>query len=315
MEHTTAPLVTIAIPTYNRASGYLRNAIECALKQTYPNIELVISDNCSSDNTEEIVTGYADPRIRYFRQDVNIGANNNFNFCVEKAKGSYFLLFHDDDAIDADFMEACMRSVGCRTDVGLIRTGVRIIDGEGNIRSEHRNLVTGSTIEDLFLDWFTGKTPLFLCNSLFNTARLKEIGGFRSRTNLYQDVVAEFQLAARYGRVDVSEVKASFRRHTDNMGSAAKVNDWCEDSLFLLNVMCDLAPNDAGLLRSRGMRYFSIQNYDRAARIQSPMRRFYSYAIVYKKFAYSYSPFHFFLTRNVLYYALQFFKRRIIKGK
>ena len=99
MEHSTYPLVTIAIPTYNRANGYLKNAIECALKQTYRNIEVVISDNCSSDNTEEVVKGYTDPRIRYFRQSANIGANNNFNFCLEKAQGSYFLLFHDDDSI------------------------------------------------------------------------------------------------------------------------------------------------------------------------------------------------------------------------
>ena len=298
MEHVKYPLVTIAIPTYNRANGYLRNAIECALKQTYRNIEVIISDNCSSDNTEEIVKSYADPRIRYFRQSANIGANNNFNFCVEQAHGAYFLLFHDDDSIDADFIEICMKSAGYRTDIGLIRTGSREIDGEGNIKSECRNQTGHMSIEDLFFNWFSGKTPLYLCNSLFNTAGLREIGGFRSKTNLYQDVVAEFRLAAKYGRLDVPDVKASFRRHLSNIGSAAKVIDWCEDSLYLLDVMCDLASEKKNLIRRQGLVYFCKKNYRLTSAITSPRRRYVTYARVYRKFGFRYSPIRFIISRR-----------------
>lgn len=89
----TYPLVTIGIPTYNRADGYLKGAIQSALDQTYPNLEIFISDNCSSDNTGLLVKSFADPRIRYHRHDVNIGGNNNFNYCVEKARGSIFYFF------------------------------------------------------------------------------------------------------------------------------------------------------------------------------------------------------------------------------
>ncbi len=62
------PLVTIAIPTYNRADGYLKQALQSAVNQTYKNIEIVVSDNCSPDNTEAVVRSYTDPRIRYFQQ-------------------------------------------------------------------------------------------------------------------------------------------------------------------------------------------------------------------------------------------------------
>jgi glycosyltransferase involved in cell wall biosynthesis len=298
MNHTTYPLVTIAIPTYNRAKAYLRNAIECALGQTYENIEVVISDNCSSDNTEEIVRGYADPRIRYFRQSANIGANNNFNYCLEKAEGDYFLLFHDDDSIDADFIETCMKTAAYRTDIGIIRTGSRVIDGEGRIKSECQNQAGGAPIEDAFLGWFSGRTPIYLCNTLFNTAGLKEIGGFKSRTSLYQDVVAEFRLEARYGRLDVPEVKASFRRHSDNMGSAARVSDWCEDSLYLLDIMCDLAPSRKELIREKGRVYFCRKNYRLASSIRPLMKRFATYLMVYRRFGYQYSPVHFILSRR-----------------
>ena len=58
------PLVTIAIPTYNRADGYLKEAIQSALDQTYPNLEIIVSDNCSIDDTESIVKCLSEPDIR-----------------------------------------------------------------------------------------------------------------------------------------------------------------------------------------------------------------------------------------------------------
>ena len=298
MVDNTFPLVTIAIPTYNRANCFLKHAIECALKQTYQNVEIVISDNCSSDNTGDIVKSYGNPRVRYFRHKVNIGANNNFNFCLEKARGAYFLLFHDDDSIDADFIEVCMKSAGYRTDIGIIRTGTRVIDGKGRIKSECQNLVSNASIEGLFFDWFAAKTPIYLCNTLFNTTGLREIGGFKSEKNLYQDVVAEFKLAARYGRLDIPDVKASFRRHLDNRGSSAKVNDWCEDSLHLLNVMCDLAPSERDVILKKGMVYFCKKNYRLASAINSPLKRFNTYLTIYRKFDYQYSPIHFIFSRR-----------------
>jgi glycosyltransferase involved in cell wall biosynthesis len=82
------PLVTIGIPTYNRAGGYLRECIEGAINQTYLNFEFIISDNCSVDGTTTLASSIADSRIRYFRHPKNIGANNNFNYCLEQAKGA-----------------------------------------------------------------------------------------------------------------------------------------------------------------------------------------------------------------------------------
>ena len=298
MDTKTLPLVTIAIPTYNRAEGYLRHAIECALAQTYRNLEIVISDNCSSDNTRELVNGYVDPRIRYYRHKVNIGANNNFNFCLEKAEGDYFLLLHDDDAIDPDFTDICMRSAQYRTDIGVIRTGARVIDGSGETISECRNQAAGALLGDVFLCWFSSKTPIYLCNTLFNSAGLREAGGFHSRTNLYQDVVAGFRVAAGHGRIDVPDVKASFRRHLCNRGAAADVIDWCEDSLYLLEVMCDLAPSNKDLIRQRGMVYFCRKNYRLTASLRSPLARIAAYLMVYRKFEYSYSPLRFIFSRR-----------------
>ena len=75
-------LVTIAIPTYNRADNYLKQALSSALVQTYRNIEIIVSDNCSTDNTESVVKNFKDSRIRYFKQKKNIGPYKNFNFLL-----------------------------------------------------------------------------------------------------------------------------------------------------------------------------------------------------------------------------------------
>lgn len=285
-----SPLVTIAIPTYNRAGTYLSECLVSASVQTYRNLEIIVSDNCSSDQTPAYVAGFKDARIRYFRHERNIGANNNFNFCLSKATGEYFLLLQDDDMIDPDFIETCIKEVGGGKEFGIIRTGTRIIDGTGRVFSEMHNLVGGLPTEEFFLGWFTGKTSHYLCSTLFNTSRLREIGGFGSKHNLFQDVLAEVVLAAKYGRADVAPSKASFRKHKGEMTFAVAVSAWCEDSLLLLSKICDLSMARRDEIRRQGMRFFSKLNYSRAMAVRSPMNRLKAYMTVYRKFGYRHLP-------------------------
>lgn len=290
MIDSTYPLVTIGIPTYNRAGGYLKQALESAVNQTYPNIEIIVSDNCSPDHTESLVKSFPDPRIRYFKHAQNIGAANNFNFCLEQAKGAYFLLLHDDDLIDEDFVEICIKSANCATDFGVIRTGVREIDAEGNVTHVAPNMVGGLSTEDFFRAWFNYKTSWYLCCTLYNTKELREIGGFQSEKQLLQDGMATAQLAAKFGRVDVQDVKASFRIHGTELTFAARVSDWADDFLTLLGLMCDLVTKDKALVRAEGMRFFSKLSYKHARAVKSPLKRWMAYLIVFKKFNYKYLP-------------------------
>jgi glycosyltransferase involved in cell wall biosynthesis len=289
MTEDTRPLVSIGIPTYNRASSYLKHTLRSAVNQTYKNIEIIVSDNCSPDNPESVVKEFNDPRIRYYRQEKNIGAINNFNFCLEQSRGKYFLLLLDDDLIDEDFVSTCMDAVKCCDEPGLILTGARQIDSEGNVLSATHNTMSGYSTADFVLSWFDNKVPLYLCSTLFHTERLKQLGGLHSKTGLYEDVVAQVRLATKYGRVDVFDVKASFRRHDSNMGIVSHWYEWCEDSLYLLDIMCEAVPEQAARIRERGMSYFCLRNYRYAAGIKSPLKRFLAYLTVYRTFNYSYS--------------------------
>jgi glycosyltransferase involved in cell wall biosynthesis len=103
------PLVSVGIPTYNRASTLVKS-IESVLTQTYKNIEIIISDNASTDETKSICEKFCnlDQRIIYIRQKTNLGAANNFNVVLETAKGEYFMWLGDDDWISQDYIYECM---------------------------------------------------------------------------------------------------------------------------------------------------------------------------------------------------------------
>jgi glycosyltransferase involved in cell wall biosynthesis len=300
-------LVTIGIPTYNRADSFLKEALESALRQTYSDLEIIVADNCSTDHTEELVKGYNDDRIRYIRHEKPLKPYENFNFCAYEAKGEYFLLLHDDDVIDPDFVETCMHAANNRKDYGFIRTGMRRIDAHGEKINERQNLASGLSTKEFFQGWFEGgTTPMHLCCTLFNTKGLQEVGGFISKTNLFLDVVPEVKLAAKYGRLDIKSVKASFRKHSTNLAKTGQIKDWCEDSLYLFKIMSDLVGNHDKSFEKSGMHFFAGHCYRYARTINSPWERIAAYGIIYKSFDYSAS---FFMQKLVLKPVSSFVKR------
>jgi glycosyltransferase involved in cell wall biosynthesis len=255
------PLVTIGIPSFNRASGYLRVAIESALAQSYANIEVIVSDNCSADHTQDVVQSFDDPRLSYFCQEKNIGQLNNTNFIVQKARGDYLLIYHDDDMIDPDFIETCMDACDFRRDLGLIFTGSRVIDGSGSVlRSKEAPVLSGTT-EDLILTWYRRRLQMFLCCCLFGSKPLREAGGFGAQYDHFHDVAAEFLCAANSGYVSVPTVKASFREHNGSQTSASSQERWCRSSLALLALACGLAARKQDEVRRIGSRTSALRNY------------------------------------------------------
>ncbi|KKH47430.1 glycosyltransferase family 2 protein [Methanosarcina sp. 1.H.A.2.2] len=104
------PLVSVGIPCYNRPEG-LRRTLECITGQTYRNLEIIVSDNCSPDpEVERIGREFAskDSRIEYYRQDVNRGPTYNFQFVLEKATGEYFMWAADDDECKSTYVKECI---------------------------------------------------------------------------------------------------------------------------------------------------------------------------------------------------------------
>ena len=104
------PIISIGMPVYN-GSIFIREALDLLLAQTYRDFELIISDNASTDETEDICREYAmkDARIRYIRQDQNLGAVANFKFVLNQAVGKYFMWAAADDRWAPSFVEKLLQ--------------------------------------------------------------------------------------------------------------------------------------------------------------------------------------------------------------
>lgn len=127
-----SPLVSICIPTYNRAKK-IERAVKSAQNSTYPNIEIIISDNASTDCTEQICETLKsqDSRISYHRQRLNIGASKNFEFVRSAASGKYFMWLSDDDYIDRSYVYACVGLLERNCDLVLASGKVLFVTDDG----------------------------------------------------------------------------------------------------------------------------------------------------------------------------------------
>ena len=114
--------VSIVIPTYNR-SQFLSNAIESALKQDYKNIEIIINDDCSTDDTTLIVSKYlSDKRVKYFKNYKNFGAVKNFRTAaLGRATGDWICVISDDDYIqNSDAISLAVQKIKKDKDINFI---------------------------------------------------------------------------------------------------------------------------------------------------------------------------------------------------
>ena len=104
---TTKGLVSVGLPTYNRPES-LKRALDITTSQTYTDLEIIVSDNASPDvRVREVVEEFScrDSRIKYYRQDQNVGVLANAEFVLRKSQGEYFTWFSDDDWRSPEFIE------------------------------------------------------------------------------------------------------------------------------------------------------------------------------------------------------------------
>lgn len=132
------PLVTVGIPTFNRPES-LRRVLNCICQQTYPNLEIIVSDNASpGSETRRVVDDCMaqDGRIRYFCQSTNLGANANFQFVLDAASGEFFLWMSDDDWRSQSYIEILLRELQATSDAVLAFCDIAVLDEQGRRRGD-----------------------------------------------------------------------------------------------------------------------------------------------------------------------------------
>jgi glycosyltransferase involved in cell wall biosynthesis len=230
--------VAIGMPVWN-GENFICEAIDSILGQTFSDFELLISDNASTDGTEEICRDYAkrDKRIRYIRQKKNIGAAFNHNFVVHQSSGEYFKFAAHDDILAPQCLEQCVRvldadegAVLCSPATVLINddgSPVRYVDGKGMVDNagrvwgvvpENNPLLTSADPADRFAAVLLN---MFMCLEIYSLIRRSAL----ERTALQPshiggDKVLLAELAV-IGRFHLHETPLFYRRCHAGQFSAA----------------------------------------------------------------------------------------------
>ncbi|MFN6484460.1 MULTISPECIES: glycosyltransferase family 2 protein [unclassified Nostoc] len=131
-QESQQPLVSVIIPTYNRPE-YLKQAIASAIKQIYQNIEIIISDNCSSENPQALVASFGDSRIRFWRHQQNVGMLANQQHGFKMARGKYVASLHDDDIWNENFLAKLVPILEANPELIIAFCDQYIIDANGII--------------------------------------------------------------------------------------------------------------------------------------------------------------------------------------
>ncbi|HEY0077453.1 MAG TPA: glycosyltransferase family 2 protein [Pyrinomonadaceae bacterium] len=171
------PLVSIGMPVYNE-ERFLRSALDSLLAQDYENFELIISDNASTDRTAEICADYAarDGRVRYFRNETNIGGIENFNRALQHAGGDFFMWASGHDLWQPSFISRCLEVLLHDETVVLAYPQVMWVDAEGQpMETIHGYLDTRGVVHRLarFSTVMWGLATPFTIYGLIRSSALK----------------------------------------------------------------------------------------------------------------------------------------------
>lgn len=224
------PTVSIGIPTYNR-SGYLIRALESVLNQSYRNIEIIVSDNASDDDTTERVRGMSDPRIVFLQQKQNVGMTGNFNACLHAASGELFLLLSDDDFLDPACIERLsepFRSDDTSSEeIGVSWCPVKILDAEGKMKYATASGPERESGVALVEGLFRGTHGPRLCSIMVRRKDSLAAGGFRPEHGPICDVGNWSQIAiGRPFAVCIPDSLAGYTVHTASITSEPKGVLW-----------------------------------------------------------------------------------------
>jgi glycosyltransferase involved in cell wall biosynthesis len=197
--------------TYDRA-GYIADAIRSVLDQDYGNLEIIVMDDASTDNTEAIVHELksADPRIKYFKNSYNMGIPQNRNMGLAHASGKYIAILDSDDLwCNKSKLRKQVEFLEENPTCGLIGTQVRVIDANGIPYDEFHHAVTDMKIRDVILshNQFTNSRVLF------PKQLATDVGGYDDTCTIWEDydLFLRIGLHAKFANLDV--IMTEYRIH------------------------------------------------------------------------------------------------------
>lgn len=212
---TMKPLVSVIIPTYNRAE-FLKSAIGSVLSQTYQNFEVIVIDDGSTDGTREIITSFSQDKIKYVYKS-NGGQSSARNEGIRLAKGEYIAFLDSDDLWDPRKLEKQLACFQKDPSFGMVFTNYRSIDKDGKVLKEFQAepgyVLSGNFIKDLLEIRF----PSVPSSMMVKREAFEKVGYFNENLRISEDLDVWVRIGLSFGVGYINEVLTSVRLHEDHL--------------------------------------------------------------------------------------------------
>lgn len=245
-----SPEVSICIPTYNR-QDYILDAIDAARTQSFEDIEIVICDNASTDETQNICEKQAeeDPRISYYRFDTNVGAVGNFNRCIERAQGKYIKFLMSDDLIVPTCVERMLDPIRLDSSITLVSAVQKDTTFDGKIIRVNRLFEETGTYDGQIV---AKDLLLQMCNKIgaptnFLARREDCLDGFRRDLFYSNDFEFSLRLLVKGNLYFLNEELSIIRQHSATMSTAYT------KTMLLLADQLKLRDQFSSFIKSQGL--------------------------------------------------------------
>lgn len=218
----TSPLVSVCVVTYNSAE-FIIETLESIKSQTYKKMELIISDDCSSDNTVELCEEWIEKNESYFfRTEIltvnkKTGSRANVKRVEEKTKGKYNKVIAGDDYIDAKYIEKCVEVLINNPDCGMVFTNTYWVNNKTKILTKENASVykTGDIFKELFmLDFWPSCASWMISKEIAEKYKVDE--------KIWpEDYYRILRIAENHPIIHIDEYLAYYRRHENNSGNGS----------------------------------------------------------------------------------------------
>lgn len=212
------PLVSVCIPAYNNAE-YIKDTVMSVLEQTYRNIELIVVDDHSTDNTIEVLESIEDDRLKIYKNEKNLGMVGNWNRCLELATGEYVKLICADDMIAKNAIEKEALAMRKHPKVNLVESDTNLVDIYGKKTGQFRRYPKNGMMDgkrlakiSLMIQNFYG-APV---NNLIRRSALEKTGGFDTSFTYILDFDMWLRLSCTGDVYIIHEQLNSFRIRNDS---------------------------------------------------------------------------------------------------
>ncbi|MEO6719117.1 MAG: glycosyltransferase family 2 protein [Ferruginibacter sp.] len=234
-----SPLVSIGIPNYNYAN-YILIALNSVVTQTYKNIELIIIDDLSTDNSIAVIENWisaynGEMQIHFIKNRQNLGLTKVCNLVLDKCQGKYFQILDADDMLLPEKIAMQVDLLEHENNVAFIYSNISVIDKEGAIIHPDylgrigydKTKMPGGNIYAQLFDFNFIPLP----SVLINTQYAKQAGGFDENLQV-QDYYLWLKLSEQYNTVYMPGITAAYRVHESSMSNSSLTNPKSVDSVL-----------------------------------------------------------------------------------